>query len=260
MRRAGRPTVRICALSVAGRFEPAHDLLPFPCRAVGILNPVIQSLVSAMIGRRSKGLNRSGVAAQLVGHHNPGLAVLRDQSAKETFGRFAIPAGLNQDIEHVSIAVNCPPKPEFHSAIDDHDFIQMPFCIGFWSVPVDAAREVPARSVHPFADWFPADTDTPLRQEVFNICRTQRKPMIRPNGVGNDRSRKTEALEARQIEMLKHHSDLPKPITSNKLAMPFRLLIRLSHFLGSQSIKLALLEVDSSNNKPLPFAALPTRS
>jgi hypothetical protein len=146
-------------LNLPRRLETAHDFLPFPGRTMGILNPVVQPLVSAMIGIRSKSPNRLGVAAQLVSHHDLGLAELRDQRAKESFGRFGIPAGLNQDIEHISIAVNCPPKPVFHSANDDHDFIQMPFSIGLWSVPSDAASEVAAKSVHPFADCFPADTD-----------------------------------------------------------------------------------------------------
>jgi len=148
---------------------------------MGILNPVVQPLVSAMIGIRSKGPNRLGVAAQLVAYHDPGLAVLHDQRTEETSGSLGIPVRLNQDVKHASISVNCPPKPVFHTANDDHSFIQVPFIVWLWPIPANAAREVPAKPVHPFADRFPADANTPLRKEVFNIYRTQRKPMIGPN-------------------------------------------------------------------------------
>ena len=45
--------------------------------------------------------------------------------------------------------------------------------------------------------------------------------MIGPNRIGDNRSGKTEALKARQIKTFKHHSDLPSPRGSNKLAIPF---------------------------------------
>ncbi|GAB2187644.1 hypothetical protein LAB1_49540 [Roseibium sp. LAB1] len=75
----------------------------------------------------------------------------------------------------------------------------MPFGIGLWSVPASAAREVPTKPVHPFVDRFTADTNTPLHQDIFNICLTQRKAMVGPNRVGNDRTRKTKALKAWKI-------------------------------------------------------------
>lgn len=78
-----------------------------------------------MIGIGRKSLNRFGVAAQLVGHHDPGLAVLRVQRANETPGRLGISARLNQDVENASISINRPPEPVFHAANDDHDFVQM---------------------------------------------------------------------------------------------------------------------------------------
>ena len=101
------------ALCLTRRFEPAHDLLPFTCWAMGVLNPVIQALVSAMISIWRKSPNRLGVIAQFVCHHDPGFAVLRDQRAKETSGCPGIPTRLNQDVEHVSIPVNLPPEPVF---------------------------------------------------------------------------------------------------------------------------------------------------
>ncbi len=126
-----------------------------------------------MIGIRSKGLNRLGVAAQLNRYHDPGLAELRDQPAEETPGCLCIAVGLNQNVEHISVAVNRSPEPVFHTANDNHHLIKMPLVIWFWSAQANAAREMPAKPVHPVADRFPADTNAPLRQKVFNICRAQ---------------------------------------------------------------------------------------
>jgi hypothetical protein len=91
-------------LGMPGRFETAKDLLSFPRWAMGILNPVVQSLVSAMIGIWSKDLNRLGVAAQLVSHHDPGLPELCHQRAKETPGRLRIPAEYHQSPGRASIS------------------------------------------------------------------------------------------------------------------------------------------------------------
>ncbi|MDJ1466025.1 hypothetical protein NDI72_21045 (plasmid) [Nitratireductor sp. GZWM139] len=50
--------------------------------------------------------------------------------------------------------------------------------------------------------------------------------MIGPNRIGDNRSGKTEALKARQIKTFKHHSDLPSPRVSNKLAIPDEIIER----------------------------------
>ncbi len=95
------------------------------------------------------------------GHHDPGLAELRDQSAKETPGRLGIEVRLNQDAEHISIAVNRPTEPVFHTTNDNHHLIKMPLVVGLWPVPANAAHEMPTKTVHPVADRFPADENTP---------------------------------------------------------------------------------------------------
>ena len=96
----------------------------------------------------------------------------------------------------------------------------MPFSVWLSSIPANAARKMPAKAVHPFADRFPADTNPPLRKEIFNICCNQRKPMIGPNRVRNDRPWKAEALKPPEIETLKYLNVLKSPSGSIKLAIP----------------------------------------
>lgn len=105
---------------------------------------------------------------QFVGHHDPGLAELRDQRARETSGRFCIPARLNLDIEHVFITVNCPPEPVFCPANDGSPS----YSVATWRLalagPGECRRKVSGKPVNPFADRFPAGTNPPLRREIFN--------------------------------------------------------------------------------------------
>lgn len=111
----------------------------------GTLNPVVLPLLSAMIAIDCKGLNRLGLAAQLLSYHDPRLPELRHQCAKEPPDSFGITAGLNQDAEYVSIALNCPPEPVFHTANTDHGLIQITFAVWPWPFPTNAAREMPAK-------------------------------------------------------------------------------------------------------------------
>lgn len=161
---------------------------------MGVLNPVVQPLVSPMVRLRSKGLDRPGVAAQFVRHHDPRLAKLHDQRTKETSGCLCVSARLNHDVEHISIPSNCPPQPVFCSRYDNHGFVEVPFGVWLWPVLANAVRKLPAEPVHPQADRLSADSYASFCKEILNIRRTQRKAMINPNRVGNNGPGKAEAF------------------------------------------------------------------
>jgi len=44
--------------------------------------------------------------------------------------------------------------------------------------------------------WIPTD-HTSLGQQIFDIAQAQRKAVIRPDGVGNDRAEEAKAPQAR---------------------------------------------------------------
>ena len=139
-----------------------------------------------MIRVGCKGLNRLGVAAQFVRYHDTGRAELCDQFAEETPRCLGVATRLNKNVEHITVCINRPPEPVFRPGNDDHRFVEVPFVVWLRSVPADAVREMPTEPVHPFADRLPADTDAPLCQQVFNVCRTQREAMISPDCIGDD--------------------------------------------------------------------------
>lgn len=84
-------------LDLAGVFEALS--LPFASAGglVGVLGPVVQTLVLAMLPAHSQFPLGSGIGLQLVGGQHAGHpALLLQQLAQQTLGRLGIPAALNQ--------------------------------------------------------------------------------------------------------------------------------------------------------------------
>jgi hypothetical protein len=86
-----------------------------------------------VIGLLSKVPDWLGVAAELVGDHNPWLAIARDQLLEETPGCFCIAPPLHENIQHVTIGVDRSPQPMVDAVDHDDDLVQMPLVIRLWS-------------------------------------------------------------------------------------------------------------------------------
>jgi hypothetical protein len=55
------------------------------------------------------------------------------------------------------------------------------------------------KAIDPLPDRLAADRHAAFREKIFNISGAERKTMVRPNGVGDDLSRKTKTLQARHL-------------------------------------------------------------
>jgi len=80
-----------------------------------------------------------------------------------------------------------PPELVFSAVDRDDDLIQVPFVDRGRSVAPDTIGKVGAKAVHPFPDRFPADHHTPTGEKVLDIRRAERKAMVGPDRMGDDR-------------------------------------------------------------------------
>ena len=114
-------------LRVLGGFEPLKYPLAFAGRQVRVLRPVVQTLVSPMLGVRQHPANRGWVASQLVGDNHAWFkADTINDLPKEVFGRQLITSRLNQDIQHDAVLIDRPPEPVAFAADLQQHLVEVP--------------------------------------------------------------------------------------------------------------------------------------
>lgn len=176
-------------LCLSGRLEPAHDFLPSSRRRVTAFSLVVETFV--VMG------SRRDVATQLVCDDNPWLAKLRDQLCHETLGSFRISARLDKNIERITVGVDSTPEPMRHAVDRNHNLVEVPFVVRPRPVTAYARGEMRSKPIDPAAYCFSADHHATFGKQIFNIRRTQRKTMVRPDRVGNDFTGVAKALQTR---------------------------------------------------------------
>lgn len=108
-----------------------------------------------------------------------------------------IPATLDQDLQHVTVRVDRAPKPVLLASDRDHDLVEVPFVGRGRTVAADAGDDLRSKPLAPNADAFVRDDHASLGKQILYIAQAQSKPMIRPDGVGNDRAGEAKAPQAR---------------------------------------------------------------
>ena len=107
------------------------------------------------------------------------------------------PAALHQDFQYVSVSVDRSPKPMFSPSNRNHDLIEVPFVGRNRAIATDLGRYLRSEPLAPHPDAFIRDDYAPFGQHILDIAQAQGKPMVRPDGIGDDGPREPEALQAR---------------------------------------------------------------
>ncbi len=181
--------------------------------------------MSLIVGVRRDGLDRRGIAAQLLRDHDTWFAIGYNQTVEETFCGFDVAARLDQSVEYISIAINCTPQAMFQSVDRGDHFVHMPFVVQPWSVASDKYRDLSPKTGRPKANWFTTDDDATLRQEICDIRRAEGKPMMCPIRIGDDFTKNKEALQPRNSGRDGHGTALSKKDNAINLAMPVNIII-----------------------------------
>jgi hypothetical protein len=73
----------------------------------------------------------------------------------------------------------------------------MPFVGRNRAIVTDLGRYLRSEPLAPHSDTFIRNDYAPFGQQILDIAQAQGKPMVRPNGIGDDGSREPEAFQAR---------------------------------------------------------------
>ena len=119
------------------------------------------------------------IGAEFIGHDHPGHgAQALQQLAKETLGRFLVPAALDQHIEHVAMLINGSPEVvQFASDAHEH-LIEKPFVTGFRPAPLKGLGVGPSEAQAPLADGLVADHDASRCQDQLNFPQAQAEAVV----------------------------------------------------------------------------------
>ncbi len=122
-----RTVNRETTLSLPHRFEPSHLPLLFTSVLMGDFCTIVFVLAGSMDHRREDVPMCSRITPKLVGDQLPGcLSLLFQGLTKEAFSGLMISTLGNQNIDHVSILIDGPPKVEALTLDGDEEFIDVP--------------------------------------------------------------------------------------------------------------------------------------
>ena len=92
-----------------------------------------------------------------------------EQESKEPGGCVAVPAGLEQDVDHVAVLVDGAPEVLALPANGHEEFVQVPSVAHGASAMAEAPRVGEAEGLAPLPDGFVRDEDATLREQVFDV-------------------------------------------------------------------------------------------
>jgi hypothetical protein len=109
------------------RSEMLHHTLSLSKRHMGVLGPVVQAFVRAMLDIGHDPRSRRAVGSEFAGDYPLRLhALLRQQSGQKTLRRLGVAAGLHDLIEHIVLLINRPPQAVLFADDADPRLVKMP--------------------------------------------------------------------------------------------------------------------------------------
>jgi hypothetical protein len=127
------------------------------------------------------------VALEFVGDDPERLPVLTaHQPAKESLGCALIAAGLQQNINHISVLINGTPEILLLAVDSDEQFIQIPDVAKATLFPLQPLCIAGSEFSAPLSDRFERDNDSTFGQEIFDITEAHTETMIDPHGIADD--------------------------------------------------------------------------
>ena len=212
------------ALSMAGRLEPSHLGLALPRGLMRDLRSVVLVLLRAVHDERHHRAVRCCIAAQLV-RDEPArrAALIFQQFPKEPGGSPSVAAGLDEDVDHITVLVNRPPEI-VTSALNLHkQLVEIPGVAQASSPSPQRARVFWTKGPTPLPNRFVGHRDPSLREEILRIAEAQAEPVSRPGELH------PQPLVERYVNLSTHTAPIGQTRRSSRCGMPKgRVFIRIS--------------------------------
>lgn len=108
----------------------------------------------------TENFHRSLIRGKAVGHDFVRHGALVFEQFSEQFQRCRhVPSFLDENVEHLTFAVNSPPHERPLATDTAHHFVEMPDAVDFGAGPADVGGDCQAKLVGPAADRLEADVD-----------------------------------------------------------------------------------------------------
>ena len=106
--------------------------------------------------------------------------------AKEALSGSLVSAACGQDVEHIAVLVNSPPKIMTFAADGDEHFVHVPNVAEPALPSPQGAAVFRSKLAAPGSNGFVGYRDAALSEKVLDIAKAQCEPMVQPNGVADD--------------------------------------------------------------------------
>ncbi len=167
-------------------------------------------------GRHDASMGRA-VTSQLVGDQPTGLAALPlQQLAEEAFRGSPITARLDENIDDITILVDCTPEI-LALALDRHeDLVQVP-SVAQPTLPTLQTTSVLRTELEaPKPDRLVGNRDAALRQQILNVPKAHTESMVKPYGVADDLGWKSVSAVARHVAFHRQVCHSPTELDSTR--------------------------------------------
>ena len=166
-------------LSLCHGFEPSHLPLLFTSVLMGDFSPVVLVLTSAIDNGRKDLPMCSRITPKLVGDQLPRcLSLMLQGPTKEALSGSTISTLGDQNIDHVSILIDGPPKIEALTLNGDEEFIDVPDVTESSLFPTQSSGVGRSEFLTPVSDPFVGDKYSSLCKQVFYVSKAQGEPMV----------------------------------------------------------------------------------
>ena len=146
---------------------------------MGDFCPIVFVLTCSMDHRREDVPMCSRITPKLVGDQLPEcLSLMFQGPTKEAFSGSTISTLGNQNIDHVSILIDGPPKVEALTLDGDEEFIEVPDVAESSLLPAQSSGVGRSGFLTPVSDRFIGDKDSSLGEQVFYVSKAQGEPMV----------------------------------------------------------------------------------
>src|SRR5262249_30681909 len=153
---------------------------------VGVLRAVIQALVPPVLDPGQYPADGGRIAGQSVGSHHAGTGAAAIQHpTQEPLGGSAVPALLDEDVEHHPLPVHGAPEPVAAATHLELHLVDVPFVAGPWPAAPQGLRVGGAELPTPLMDGLVRDGDAPLRHQLLDVAQAQTEAVVQPDAMAD---------------------------------------------------------------------------
>jgi hypothetical protein len=136
----------------------------------------------------------SGITLELVSNQNPWrIAQTLEQLAEESFGRLSTAVPLHEDIQDMSVLIDCALEVMVLALGRQHHLVEVPFVSPSWLTSAQLIGKLLAKSQRPLPDRLPGKDDASACHQLLDIAKAQQERKVEPHHMAYDLARIAEA-------------------------------------------------------------------